>query len=629
MQTNYTYTNLYPTINYIPLQDYDLMDEVNIRDSLNSKLFSINHQENRINRSLLNIAISNPKYLNEFFSRYSGYVYYKKFQYPIASDYSYRDYFNNEAVHVDINSNWIVFSCNEAGRCEEDQYLVLIFDYEGKLVAPYNYKIRNLQSGLTVYVRKNDLYTDSVLANYNSELLSENYTLKVLVIKKKNVTENLRYVEKSITTSAVTYLDNLSSNNIYLDNLSSNNIYLDNLTGLSSSIINNIDLSNNEMNTILPLIDINYYTIFKKISGDIYYRQLHRSDYNTIVTDNNRLSFNILEDILNDTNYIIMNTIDYSELNIVTNIDAGILSIIDQGSKHFNHDLIQSQFDDVGYVNRIPLVTKIGSKYMPLAFKRVYDIYMWVNGIKLTPGVDFFIDFNDDNNTNPPSIVLCEDQQFPLDNNTHIRIILNQPYHPKNLCAYFDNINDKGSVDFERDIVSYSVNGANLAFSNGRFVSSDQIEVLNNSLLMINNLTTNRRFEYNFNYLVNPDVSNLVDYFNNYESDLNRFIRYSGYSGSIINDYITYNNVIYTLSDTYINGLACTCASSNFSRFVNIEVDRSNIYNNGYVLLVTGLRLNNNIATFDCRRLTPNNNLKYINCTRQNNDCVLVLNCNR
>lgn len=594
MQTNYTYTNLYPTINYIPLQDYDLMDETNIRDTLNEKFSSINHQENKINRSLLNIAISNPKYLNEFFSRYSGHVFYKKFQYPIASDYSYRDYFNNEAVHVDINSNWIVFPCNEAGRCEESEYLILIFDYQGKLIAPYNYKIRNLQSGLTLYVRKNDLYTNTILANHNAELLSKDYTLKVVVIKKKNVTENLRYISKPYIGS------------------------------------DTFDFNLIDMNNIKPLIDTNYYSVFKKTLGDIYYRQVHRTKYNTIVTDSKLLSFTINETISNNTDFIFLNTIDYSELNIKTNIDSSNnLTIIDYNSKHFNYDLIQSQYDSLGYVNRIPLVTKIGSNYYPLPFKRVYDIYLWVNGIKLTPGVDYFIDYNDEDNINPPSIVLCEDQHFPLDNHTHIRIILNQPYHPKNLCAYFDSINNKGVVNFERDVVSYSAFNANLAFSNGRFVSSDQIEVLSNNILAINNLTTNRRFEYNFNYLVNPDVSNLVNYFNNYEPDLNKFIRYSGYSKNIVEDYVEYNNINYTLSDTYINTLACTCASSNFSRYVNIEVDRSNTYISGYVLKVTGLRLNNNVAVFKCKRTRNDETLKIINCKRTNNDCVLVLDCKR
>lgn len=594
MQTNYTYTNLYPTINYIPLQDYDLMDETNIRNTLNEKFASINHQENKINRSLLNIAISNPKYLNEFFSRYSGHVFYKKFQYPIASDYSYRDYFNNEAVHVDINSNWIVFPCNEAGRCEESEYLILIFDYQGKLIAPYNYKIRNLQSGLTLYVRKNDLYTNTILANHNAELLSKDYTLKVVVIKKKNVTENLRYISKPYIGS------------------------------------DTFDFNLIDMNNIKPLIDTNYYSVFKKTLGDIYYRQVHRTKYNTIVTDSKLLSFTINETISNNTDFIFLNTIDYSELNIKTNIDSSNnLTIIDYNSKHFNYDLIQSQYDSLGYVNRIPLVTKIGSNYYPLPFKRVYDIYLWVNGIKLTPGVDYFIDYNDEDNINPPSIVLCEDQHFPLDNHTHIRIILNQPYHPKNLCAYFDSINNKGVVNFERDVVSYSAFNANLAFSNGRFVSSDQIEVLSNNILAINNLTTNRRFEYNFNYLVNPDVSNLVNYFNNYEPDLNKFIRYSGYSKNIVEDYVEYNNINYTLSDTYINTLACTCASSNFSRYVNIEVDRSNTYISGYVLKVTGLRLNNNVAVFKCKRTRNDETLKIINCKRTNNDCVLVLDCKR
>ena len=644
MQTNYTYTNLYPTINYIPLQDYDLMDEANIRYTLNEKLTSINFQENKINRSLLNIAISDPKYLNEFFSRYSGHMFYKKFQYPIASDYSYRDYFNNEAVHVDINANWIVFPCNEAGRCEEDEYLILVFDYEGRLIAPYNYKIRNLQSGLTVYVRKNDLYTNTVLANYDSELLSNRYTLKVVVIKKKNVTENLRYVRRL------------------------------NSGGVTNNFI--IDFTEAEMTYLQPLIDTNYYSLFKKKDTDQYYRPVHRVNYNTIVTDNKLLSFSVNETVDASTDFIILDTIDYSELNITTDINgSNELVVTDHGSKLFNYDLLEAQYSEMGYVDRIPLVTKIDGVYYPLPFKRVYDIYLWVNGIKLTPGVDYFIyyytpvtsvtsDYNiivddlasadiyvddlasaniiiDDLGASPntgiipisiscpPSIVLCEDKHFPLDSNTHIRVILNQPYHPKNLCAYFDNINNKGPVDFERDIVSYSANSANLAFSNGRFVSSDQIEILNNSLLTINNLTTNRRFEYNFNYLVNPDVSSMVDYFNNYESDLNKFIRYSGYSGNIINDYILYNNITNTLSDTYINELACTCASSNFSRFVNIEIDRSNTYQNGYVLLVTGLRLNNDKAVFDCRRTISNGNIKHINCNRPTNDCVLVIDCNR
>lgn len=507
MQTNYTFTNLYPTINYIPLQDYDLMDEANIRDSLNSKLASINFQENKINKSLLNIAISNPKYLNEFFSRYSGHVFYKKFQYPIASDYSYRDYFNNEGVHVDINSNWIVFPCNEAGRCEETDYVILIFDYEGKLIAPYNYKIRNLQSGLTIYVRKNDLYTNDILANHNSELLSENYTLKVVVIKKKNVTNNVRYVSKTYSASSV------------------------------------FDFNNSDMNTISPLIDTNYYSVFKKITGDNYYRQVHRTQYNTIVTDNNLLSFNITESISPSTEFLFYNTIDYSELNIETNIAATVLTITDLGSKHFNYDLLQAQYDDVGYVNRIPLVTKVGLDYLPLPFKRVYDIYLWVNGIKLTPGVDFFIDFNDVNNINPPSIVLCEDKHFPLEDHCHIRIILNQPYHPKNVFAYFDSIGEKGTVFFEKDIISYSAKNANLSFSNGKFVSSDQIEVLSSNILAIRGLTTNRRFEYNFNYLVTPDVSSVVDYFNDYETELDKFIRYSGYDSKIIDDYIAYHSL--------------------------------------------------------------------------------------
>ena len=586
MQTNYTYTNLYPTINYIPLQDYDLMDEANIRDTINNRLTSINHQENRINRSLLNIAISNPKYLNEFFSRYSGHIFYKKFQYPIALDYSHRDYFNSEAVPSGVNANWIVFSCNEAGRCEEMDYVILIFDSQGRLIAPYNYKIRNLQSGLTIYVRKRDLYNNKILANINAELLSENYTLKVVVLKKKNVTDVLRYVSK-------TYSDS--------------NIF---------------DFVGGDMNTISPLIDTNYYSLFKKVIGDTYYRQVHRTQVNTILTDNNLLSFNILEYITPNTEFLFYNTIDYSELNIYTNVDNDILTITNYNSKHFNYDLIQSQYDDVGYVSRIPLVTKIGNDYFPLPFKRVYDIYLWINGIKLTPGVDYFINYNNVNDINPPSIVLCENQHFPISTNAHIRIILNQPYHPKNLCAYFDTINSRGIVNFERDIVSYSAFNANLAFSNGRFISSDQIQVINNNILAIDNLITNRRFEYNFNYLVNPDVSNIVNYFNNYESDLDKFIRYSNYDSNIINDYITYNNI----SNIVDNNTDCDISTNIFYNFVNIVVDKSNTYIIGQVLEVTGSGLDNSTATFNCNR-NDNNDLKVIDCNRGNNNCVLVLDC--
>lgn len=89
----------------------------------------------------------------------------------------------------------------------------------------------------------------------------------------------------------------------------------------------------------------------------------------------------------------------------------------------------------------------------------------------------------------------------------------------------------------------------------------------------------------------------------------------------------------YILSDTYINELGCTCASSNFNRYVNVEIDRSgyhnSTYDHGYVLKVTGLRLNNQVAVFDCRRLIPNSNLKLLDCRRDNIDCILVINCNR
>jgi len=632
--SNYTYTNLYPTINFLPLQDYDLLDESNIKKTLNDRFYSINFQENKINKSLLNIAISNPKYLNEFFSRYSGPIFYKKFQYPIASDYSYRDYFNNEAVHMDVNSNWIVFPCNEAGRCEETDYIILIFDYEGKLVAPYNYKIRNLQSGLTIYVRKKDLYTNIALANYNAQLLSDKYTLKVVVIKKKNVTEKVRYIKKTIYASDVITVDDLISSRLDIDDLSAEDIVTDDLIGRNGTYYANLDLSQDETNMInlsriKPILDTNYYTVFKKENrgtSDIYHRQLHRVNYNTILTDNYKLSFNLLGNVLYDTEFLIMNTIDYSELNIIANVSGVDLLITDVGSKFFNYDLLVEQYTASGFVNRIPLVTKIDNEYYPLPYKRVYDIYLWINGIKLTPGVDFFIDYNQYNDSSPPSIVLCDDKLIPVTNNSHIRIILNQPYHPRNLCAYFDTIGDKGTVDFENDIVSYSAKMANLAFSNGKFVSSDQIEILNSGILAIKGLNTSRRFEYNFNYLVNSDISDMVDYFKDYETDLNKFIRYSGYSKNIINDYIDYNHLTNNLSNEFINTLACLCASTNFSRFVNIEIDRTG---GVFRLVVTGLRLNNETAIFNGERKIHNTNIKYIKGDRENNDCLLVINCNR
>lgn len=595
--SNHTYTNLYPTINYIPLQDYDSMSDVDIRDTLNERFNAINFHENRINKSLLNLAISNPRHLNEFFSRYSGYVYYKKFQYPVASEYSFRDYFNNEAVDPAINGNWIVFSCNDAGRCEPTDYLILLFDYTGELIKPHNYKIRNLQSGLTIYVRKTDLYNNNiVVANHNAALLSNDYTLKVVVIKKKNVTNDLRFVSKTYTDS---------------------NIF---------------NFTNIDMITLSPLVDTNYYTVFKKVPTDEFYRPVHRKNYNVVVTDENKLSFNINEDIVADTEFLFMNTLDYNELNIVLNN----LNIIDYTEEYFNYELINDKIDYTridnsintnGNLKRIPLVTRLGDLTYPLAFKRVYDTYLWVNGLKLTPGVDYFIDYTDVNDIYPPSIVLCEDQDFPIDNYSHIRLILNQPYHPKNLCAYFDNIHEKGFVDFEKDIVSYSAKQASLCFSDGKFVSSDDIEILSSNLLHIKNIDTRRKFEYNFNYLVNPDVSTIVDYFNDYESDLDKFIRYSGYNKNIIEDYVEFNNLDYTLTDQFYNSLSCSCASTNFSRYVNIEVDRSNTYFTGYVLKVTGLRLNDNLVVLDSNR-TNNDDVKIINSNRTNNNCVLIIDCN-
>ena len=643
--SNHTYTNLYPTINYIPLQDYDSMSVGDIRDTLNDKFNSINFHENRINKSLLNLAISNPRHLNEFFSRYSGYVYYKKFQYPVANEYSFRDYFNNEAVNPAIDGGWIVFSCNDAGRCEPTDYLILIFDYTGKLIKPYNYKIRNLQSGLTIYVRKTGLYNNSVVvANHNAELLSEDYTLKVVVIKKKNVTNDLRFVSK-------TYVDS-----------------------------NVFDTTIDDMNTLTPLLDTNYYAVFKKTLIDNFYRPVHRKKYNTVVTDENMLSFTINEDIETDTTFLFMNTLDYSELNIIFNVNnSNELVITDFSEDYYNYNLINnkidytnliSQYTDNGNIKRIPLVTKIGDDYYPIPFKRVYDTYLWVNGLKLTPGVDYFIDYTEpvsSNNSNniyvdnltstsividnlsstttiidglggsinnvndygdyPPSIVLCEDQNFPIDNYTHIRLVLNQPYHPKNLCAYFDNIHEKGFINFEKDIVSYSAKQANLSFSDGKFVSSDDIEILSSNLLHVKNIDTKRKFEYNFNYLINPDVSTMVDYFNDYESDLDKFIRYSGYNKNIINDYVDFNNLDYTLTDQFYNSLSCSCASTNFSRYVNIEVDRTNTYFTGYVLKVTGLRLNDDIVVLDGYR-TNNDDIKIIDSNRVNNNCVLVIDCN-
>ena len=570
MQTNYTYTNLYPTINYSPIQDYDLMDEANIRDTLNSRLASINFQENKINKSLLNIAISNPKYLNEFFSRYSGIYEYKKFVYKKASDYLFSSWFNSEAVHSSISNpvndlnRYVVFYCTNFGAIEEKDFVILVFDSSGKLIPFYNYIVKNISSGLVLYVRAYDKYdTSLVVGLVDSNELNNTYTLKVVVLKKKNSVDiTNRFISKVASASQV------NGTTFNFDNL--------------------------DTNKVIPIIDTNYYSLFKKIPNDTKYRQVYRENYNFFFSDQKLLGLNISEPIVANTEYIINNTIDYYELDVIYDYNGTTLTIVTQNI--YNNIDIESIGGDVNF-NYIPLIRTDGK---PISFKRVYDIYLWINGYKLTPGVDFFIQYNNTDSLRPPSITLCENKKFPIGDNQHIRLIINQPYHPKNLCAYFDNITDKGVIDFGKDIVSYSAKGVSLCFSDGKFVSPEDITVINNTILHINKLNTNRRFEYNFNYLVSEDVNYIVDEFNNYESDLDKFIRYSNYTGDVINDYLLYNNIEYTLESYYDNIYSSDCASNNFIRFVNVEVDYTNIYRDGYNLIITSRRKDDSGFILDC-----------------------------
>lgn len=409
-------------------------------------------------------------YVKRYLNSFSNIVFQKDFIIDTVKKYSADNYFNNDSVNIKDFSDKIVLSFDDYEISSQNCDFVTDVFVNGvklsrKLYTEYpSSKKYNFKTGAKrIFIDKTKqvkITSDEGTVLRKENTVNDGDTVSVVVRKHKN-SKNFYYTIKVLDDSVNSY-------------------------DFANYLIG--DYNRDRSNLI----------VYKKNPSENSFKLLADNAF-CFVEEDNRLHFNILERVLTNTVYVIINKNHYNEVTVYNNTDLTIDEYVDEVA-----------------TMRLDFVTDImieGAK-LPIPVKNSKEVEIYIDGLRLIPETDFVLYNNTDNDENqfinfsgilkPNSEIVMRNKNFGY---MQYNSELNQ--YTGELYRAYPSMDKIGDFDLSGITIPVSTNYVE-CYVGRRRVDYNHKRVIANSMLKIDNQTCTNNIEIYYDIDLNYEVRKLL-----------------------------------------------------------------------------------------------------------------------